>query len=146
MTSATRQTSRVRSVLTVLATVFALSVVGATVAAPSALASGHCPGGTNICAFANAGWKGGGIVSNGYGNWVHSYTEVGSPIEGCTHTSFNDCASSIDNDGPYNGYYFMNAACTGERYNNAAGTGAEFIGSFWNDTFSSDRIGYSEGC
>jgi hypothetical protein len=100
----------------------------------------------NICAFANASYTGGALYQSGSGNSVHSYTELGSGYSGCTHVSFNDCASSIDNEGPYTGYYFANAACSGGIYTNAANTGTSFLGSFWNDTFSSDHINSSGGC
>lgn len=98
-------------------------------------------------AFANANWTGGGLGTNGYGETNPNYTvEPSYTPEGCTHSGFNDCASSIDNEGPYNGYYWWNAGCTGERYNNTAYTGTNFLGTYWNDEFSSDRVGYSEHC
>jgi hypothetical protein len=112
--------------------------------ASSAAAKGYC--GWNQCAWANANYGGGVVESNGYGATRADYTVLGGPYEGCTHTSFNDCASSIDSAGPYNTYYFWSTHCSGETYFNGLGTGTNFLGSYWNDQFSSDRIGYQGAC
>jgi hypothetical protein len=118
------------------------------VGASSALASGHCPGGWDACAWADANWEGGYIYQPGtYEFAVPDYTKTGvSSYPGCTHTQFNDCVSSIDNNGPYTGYYYWNAFCEGSIYTNNSGTGTNFIGSFWNDTFSSSSIGRTGLC
>lgn len=64
------------------------------------------PCGIKQCAWANANYGGGFLGSNGYGAAYPNYTEVGGPYEGCTHVSFNDCASSIWNAGGYVTYYY----------------------------------------
>ncbi len=129
----------VRRYSAMLGLVVALASASAVgVIAPSAAsASGHCEARWDMCAWANAEYKGGGYGWAGEaGHYVHSLTTYAS-VEGCTTGSFNDCISSIDNNGPYTGYYYKNAACGGERYTNEAYTGTGYVGSFWNDTFSS---------
>ncbi|MHB1834341.1 MAG: peptidase inhibitor family I36 protein [Solirubrobacteraceae bacterium] len=117
------------------------ATVSAGILSGGAFASSASACGLNQCAWANANYGGGFLGSNGYGVAYPNYTEVGGPYEGCTHVSFNDCASSIQNAGPYNVYYYENAGYGGNRYTNNAKTEASFLGSFWNDRFSSDIIG-----
>lgn len=118
-----------------------VAAASACIVSGGALASSASACSYNQCAWANANYTGGFLASSGYGAGYPDYTKVGGPYEGCTHTSFNDCASSIQNAGPYNVYYYWNANYGGEVYTNNAGTGTSFLGSYWNDQFSSDVIG-----
>lgn len=115
-------------------------VLGSGTFAASAMAEKHeaCSP-YDMCAYANIDFGGSYLLyPDNPGGYVANYTEVGGANqEGCTHTDFNDCVSSIKNDGPYGGYYYWNAYCGGEAYTNNANTYAEFIGSYWNDQFSS---------
>lgn len=135
--------------ITLLAGVAALAIsgLGTGILTSSAAAAGHCGGFPNDgCAFANANYEGGGYLwrtESGY--HVHSFTEL-APTSGCTTGSFNDCVSSIDNEGTYTIYYYKNASCTGEIYENIAGTGTNYIGNFWNDSFSSLREAFKGSC
>lgn len=134
--------------ITLLASIAALAVsgLGTGVFTSSAEAAGHCGAIYDGCAWANANYEGGSYhwrVELGY--FVHSFTGLGS-VSGCTTGSFNDCVSSIDNEGPYTIYYYKNAACSGEVYVNEAFTGTNYVGSFWNDTFSSLHEGVNSGC
>jgi hypothetical protein len=120
--------------------VLAISAVGAGVFTSSAAAQFHCTGGVyDGCAFANANYEGGTYhwrIESGY--FVHSFTGLSS-VSGCTTGSFNDCVSSLDNEGPYPISYHKDAGCSGGEYYNEIGTGTSYVGEFWNDTFSSLR-------
>lgn len=134
--------------ITMLAGLAALAIsgLGTGVLTSSAAASGHCSSSYDGCAWANANWEGG---SYGWPNTflytVHSFTELAS-VTGCTHGSFNDCVSSIDNNGPNTLYYYKDATCAGEIYTNNAGTGTNYVGNFWNDSFSSLSEGAIGAC
>ncbi len=114
--------------------------LGSGALATSAMAEKHqaCSPYT-MCAYANINFGGSYLLfPDSPGSYVANYTEVGGANqEGCSHTDFNDCVSSIKDDGPYGGYYYWDAYCGGAAYTNNANTYAEFIGSHWNDEFSS---------
>lgn len=119
-----------------LAAAVAAAAIGIMAGIPAASSAGSCL--ANQCAWANINYEG-GEYSSPFN--TPSYTEVGGPYAGCTHTSFNDCASSILNNGPETVFYYENANYGGNRYENKAFTGASYVGEFWNDKFSSDIIG-----
>ncbi len=118
----------------------AVICVAGGVLVPSAMASGHCN--AQQCAWADADW-----------NQLHTFdqflgsnataianfgTATGKSGGGCAFAQFNDCASSIDNNGAIgNVHYYENASYGGNAYQNNSGTGTNFLGSFWNDRFSS---------
>jgi hypothetical protein len=112
---------------------------GATFASPAMAEKHEACSPYDMCAYANADFGGSYLLfPDDAGGYVANYTEVGGANqEGCTHTDFNDCVSSQKNDGPYGGFYYWNAYCSGEAYTNTANTYAEFVGTYWNDEFSS---------
>lgn len=136
----------IRSVLLAGIATLAISGLGSGLFTSSAAASGHCSSSYDACAWANAYWEGGTHAwPNQFLYYVHSFTELAS-VSGCTHVGFNDCVSSIDNNGPNVVYYYKEAECRGGVYTNNAGTGTNYIGEFWNDTFSSMSEGSEGSC
>lgn len=127
-----------------------LGAVTATVlaVAPAAMANPtNCPSGW-ACAFANAGFS----PANWETNEMHfqgtnyNYGAYPNPGNSCSNGgNWNDCISSQDNERSSAVYYYVNWYCgarsPGHAYKADAKTWAEYIGSYWNDEFSSDAAG-----
>jgi hypothetical protein len=117
-----------------------LGMAGSGVVASSAMASGHCN--AQQCAWADANWNELQPFDQFLGSNLTAIANFGTATGrnggGCTHAQFNDCASSIDNNGAIgNVHYYENISYGGNSYQNNSGTGTNFLGSFWNDRFSS---------
>lgn len=125
-------------------TIIGLLIGGCLLVCGNALApvaSANSCGEYNECAYANANYGGGWIGDYGYGEELPDFTKLGGPYSGCTHTSFNDCASSIKNAGPWEVRYYWNAGFSGPEYFNEKLTGTTYIGEYWNDEWSSSVVG-----